>query len=351
MAKKVLKLLSNGGVGGAEARNPETVYPSDDKLLDAYSRAVISAADRVSPSVVNLDVQTSAGRRQRSPFRMPEEQRGTGSGFIFTPDGFILTNSHVVHRANRIEVTLPDGRRFQGETVGEDPDTDLAVVRIDGSNVLPAPLGDSQRIRVGQLVIAIGNPYGFQTTVTSGVVSALGRSLRSISGRLIDNVIQTDAALNPGNSGGPLVTSQGEVIGVNTAMILAAQGICFAIAINTAKFVAGKLIKEGKIRRSYIGLGGQNVPLLRRIVRFYHLPVESGILVVSTEENSPAQRAGLSEGDIIIAFDGQPLAGIDDLQKLLTEEKVGVKTTVTIIRRTEKLTLAIVPEESKPREE
>ena len=351
MAKKVLKFLSNEAVSGGEARNIETVYPSDDALLDAYSKAVINAADRVSPSVVNLDVQTNARRRQATPFRMPEEQRGAGSGFIFTPDGFILTNSHVVHHASKIEVTLPDGRHFQGETVGEDPDTDLAVVRINGSNFLAASLGDSQKIRVGQLVIAIGNPYGFQATVTSGVVSALGRSLRAISGRLIDNIIQTDAALNPGNSGGPLVTSRGEVIGVNTAMILAAQGICFAIAINTAKFVAGKLIKEGKIRRSYIGLGGQNVPLLRRIVRFYHLPAESGILVVSVEENSPAQRAGLSEGDIVIAFDGQPVAGIDDLQKLLTEEKVGVKTTVTIIRRTEKLNLAIVPGESRPGDE
>ena len=202
----------------------------------------------------------------------------------------------------------------------------------------------------GQLVIAIGNPYGFQCTVTSGVVSALGRSLRSISGRLIDNIIQTNAALNPGNSGGPLATSQGDVIRVNTAMILAAQGICFTIGINTAKFVAGRLLKEGKIRRSYIGLGGQNVPLLRRIVRFYHLPVESGILVVSIEENSPAQRAGLSEGDIIVGFDRQPIAGIDDLHRMLTEEKVGVRTALTILRHTEKLNLNIIPEESKPRE-
>ncbi|MBP1700716.1 MAG: HtrA2 peptidase, partial [Deltaproteobacteria bacterium] len=246
---------------------------------------------------------------------------------------------------------LPDGRHLEGDLVGEDPDTDLAVVRVNGSNFLAAPLGDSQKIRVGQLAIAIGNPYGFQCTVTSGVVSALGRSLRSISGRLIDNIIQTDAALNPGNSGGPLVTSRGDVIGVNTAMILAAQGICFAIGINTAKFVAGRLIKEGKIKRSYIGLGGQNVPLLRRMVRFYHLPVESGILVVSIEEDSPAQRAGLSERDVIVGFDSQPIAGIDDLHRRLTEEKVGVRTKLTILRRTEKLDLLIIPEESKSKED
>ena len=349
MAKKILRLLLNDGVKGGEARILDAVHPSDDDLLDAYSRAVIRAAERVSPSVVNLDIQTNPRGKQGTRYRLPEELRGTGSGFIFTPDGFILTNSHVVHHADKIAVTLPDGRRFEGDRVGEDPDTDLAVVRINGADFLATPLGDSQRIRVGQLVIAIGNPYGFQCTVTSGVVSALGRSLRSISGRLIDNVIQTDAALNPGNSGGPLVTSQGDVIGVNTAMILAAQGICFAIGINTAKFVAGKLIKEGKIRRSYIGLGGQNVPLLRRIVRFHHLPVESGVLVVSTEENSPAKRAGLSEGDIIVGFDSQPVAGIDDLHRMLTEEMVGGKTTLTIMRHTEKLNLNIIPEESKPR--
>jgi S1-C subfamily serine protease len=351
MSKKILRLLSNGGVKGGEARTLEADYPSDDALLDAYSRAVVGAAERVSPSVVNLDVRTSPRGRQGTRSRQPEELRGTGSGFIFTPDGFILTNSHVVHHASKISVTLPDGRRFEGDLVGEDPDTDLAVVRINGANFLATSLGDSQRIRVGQLVIAIGNPYGFQCTVTSGVVSALGRSLRSISGRLIDNIIQTDAALNPGNSGGPLVTSQGDVIGVNTAMIMAAQGICFAIGINTAKFVAGRLIKEGKIRRSYIGLGGQNVPLLRRVVRFYRLPVETGVLAVSIEENSPAKKAGLSEGDIIVGFGSQPVAGIDDLHRMLTEEKVGVKTTLTIIRQTEKLSLNIVPEESKARED
>jgi len=351
MPKKILRLLSDDGVKSGEARILHPTQPSDDDLLDTYSRAVVGAAERVSPSVVNLDVRTNARANRSTRYDLPEELRGTGSGFIFTPDGFILTNSHVVHHADKIAVTLPDGRRFEGDMVGEDPDTDLAVVRINGANFLATPLGDSQKIRVGQLVIAIGNPYGFQCTVTSGVVSALGRSLRSISGRLIDNIIQTDAALNPGNSGGPLVTSQGEVIGVNTAMILAAQGICFAIGINTAKFVAGRLIKEGKIRRSYVGLGGQNVPLLRRIVRFHHLPVESGVLVVSIEKNSPAKRAGLSEGDIIVGFDSQPVTGIDDLHRLLTEDKVGVRKTLTIIRQTEKLNLDIIPEESKPKED
>jgi S1-C subfamily serine protease len=332
-------------------RSPEAPPLSDDHLLDAYSKAVISAAEKVSPSVVNIDVRKKPMRKQMANARHPEEMRGNGSGFVFTPDGFILTNSHVVHQASRIEVTLPDGHRFVADLIGDDPDTDLAVVRINGLNLVAAPLGDSRTIRVGQLVIAIGNPYGFEYTVTSGVISALGRSLRSMSGRLIDNIIQTDAALNPGNSGGPLVTSRGDVIGVNTAMILAAQGICFAIGINTAKFVAAKLIKEGKIRRSYIGLGGQNVQLHRRLVRFHRLPVESGILVVHLEKNSPALRAGLTEGDVIVGFDGEPISGIDDLHRVLTEEKVGIKTMLTILRRSEKLTLEIVPEESIRRED
>jgi S1-C subfamily serine protease len=300
-------------------------------LLDAYSEAVIAAAERVNPSVVNIE----AHQQNRGG--------GSGSGFIFTPDGFILTNSHVVHGGERIEVTLSDGQRYNADKVGDDPDIDLAVVRITASNLVPVTLGDSQSLRVGQLVIAIGNPYGFQCTVTSGVISALGRSLRSKSGRLIDNVLQTDAALNPGNSGGPLVTSQGEVIGVNTAIIMPAQGICFAIAINTAKFVAGRLIKDGKIQRGYIGVAGQNAPVHRRLVRAHHLTVESGIFVVGVEQNSPARTAGLIEGDIIVGFGDHPISDIDALHRVLADHQSGVPSTLTVIRGTEKLVLQIRP--------
>jgi S1-C subfamily serine protease len=321
--------------------------PPDDALLDAYSRAVITAAERVSPSVLNLEVHQPTERSQATDPRFPQQARGHGSGFIFTPDGFILTNSHVVHRASKIEAALIDGRRFQADLVGDDPETDLAVVRIEAANLAPASLGDSQALRVGQLVVAIGNPYGFQCTVTAGVVSALGRSLRSRSGRLISNVIQADAALNPGNSGGPLVTSQGEVVGVNTAIILPAQGICFATAINTAKFVAARLIRDGKIRRSFIGVAGQDVPLQRRVVRLNGLEVASGVLVVSVEAQSPAEKSGLLEGDVIVRYDDRPVAGIDTLHQLLTEEKVGVQALVTVVRHGEKRILSIVPQESR----
>ena len=319
----------------------------DAALLDAYSQAVVGAAEKISPSVVKIDV-TQADRRRSG---QPRERQGGGSGFVFTPDGLILTNSHVVHEASRIGVSLADGRRFPAHTIGDDPATDLAVIRLDTHNndsphLVAAPLGDSQKLQVGQLAIAIGNPYGFQYTVTAGVVSALGRSLRSYSGRLIDDVIQTDASLNPGNSGGPLVSSDGRVIGVNTAMIPMAQGLCFAIGINTAKFVAARLLRDGRIRRSYIGVEAQSTPLHRRLVRFYDLPQESGVVVVSVEEGSPAQRTGLREGDVIVSLDGKPVAGVDDLHRLLTDARVGMSSSLTVLRYTEKLVLNVVPEES-----
>jgi S1-C subfamily serine protease len=328
----------------------QTAARSDDALLDAYSRAVIEAAERVSPSVVYIEVTGKHSRVGRQGRQRTEEVRSSGSGFIFTPDGFILTNSHVVHGASKIDVALMDGRRFQAELIGDDPDTDLAVIRITAPNLVPAQLGDSQSIRVGQLVIAIGNPYGFQYSVTAGVVSALGRSLRAQSGRLMDGVIQTDAALNPGNSGGPLVNSRGDVIGVNTASILPAQGICFATSIDTAKFVAARLIRDGKIKRSYIGIAGQNVPIPRRIVRYYQLPVESGVLIVSFEtdgETSAAREAGLLAGDLIVEFDGHSIRGIDDLHKLLTDERIGKKTPVTVIRGVQRLTFELTPREAR----
>src|ERR1700719_3590363 len=323
--------------------------PVDDSaLLDSYSNAVVGAADRLSPSVVKIDVAQAAKSRSGEP----QERQGGGSGFVFTPDGLILTNSHVVHGATRIQVSFADGRRSPAHTIGDDPATDLAIVRVDLPNndaphLVAAPLGDSQRLRVGQLAIAIGNPYGFQYTVTAGVISALGRSLRSYSGRLIEDVIQTDASLNPGNSGGPLVTSDGRVVGVNTATIMGAQGLCFAIGINTAKFVAGRLLRDGRIRRSYIGVEAQTVPVLRRVVRFYDLPSESGVMVISVESGSPAQKAGLREGDVIIALEHKPVAGVDDLHRLLTDARVGVSSSLTVLRWTEKLELPGVPAESQ----
>jgi S1-C subfamily serine protease len=340
-----------GSTESQQAKDIRESSPNDEPLFDAYSRSVIEAAEKVSPSVVYIEVNRNLNTNSRRPSR---DIAGSGSGFIFTPDGFILTNSHVVGHAKRIQVALTDGRRTEAQLIGDDPHTDLAVIRINAPNVVPAQLGNSQSIRVGQLAIAIGNPYGFQYSVTAGVVSALGRSLRAQSGRLMDGVIQTDAALNPGNSGGPLLNSRGEVIGVNTAMILPAQGICFATSIDTAKFVAGRLIRDGRVSRSYIGVAGQNVPLPRRLVHFYQLPVETGVLVVSHESNnstpttavSPATRAGLLAGDVIIGFDNQSIRSIDDLHKLLTDERIGHKTPLVIIRGTQKLELEITPQES-----
>jgi len=317
--------------------------PSDYSLLDEYSRTVVSAVERVAPAVVNIEIQ------QRSKNRL-RDIAGSGSGFVITPDGFILTNSHVVHGVTRIAVNLSDGRDCPAQLIGDDPETDLAVIRIDAPQLVHVRLADSEALRVGQVAIAIGNPLGFQASVTAGVISALGRSMYSQSGRLIDNIIQTDAALNPGNSGGPLVNSAGEVIGVNTAMIRPAQGICFAIASNTAKLVAGWLIRDGRIRRSYIGVAGQNVPLHRRVIRFYNLPLETGVLVVSVEKDSPARSAGLREGDIIVGFDDRPIGTIHDLHKILVGEQIGIPAKLLVIRHTEKLELSILPAESRVRE-
>lgn len=309
----------------------------DSAVLDAYSNAVITAADKVNRAVVKIDAH-GAGRRSG----------GGGSGFLFTPDGLLLTNSHVITRARKITVTLTDGRQLQAQVVGDDPDTDLAVLKIDAPELVAAELGDSEKLRAGQLAIAIGNPYGFQYSVTAGVISALGRSLRAQSGRLLDNIIQTDAALNPGNSGGPLVDSRGRVIGVNTAMIMPAQGICFAIGINTAKYVASLLLRDGKIRRGYIGIAGQNVPIHRRVVRYFNLANERGVLVASVEKGSPAEQAGLRDGDIIIRFGDQPVTSIDALHRLLTERQIDIRSEIEIIRYTERLVKYIVPEESRP---
>jgi len=320
--------------------------PRDQELLDAYSRTVTSVAEQVSASVVKIEVQGApppANAKGRGPRRGPEPGGGSGSGFVVTPDGYVLTNSHVVSGAKRITVALLDGQRAVASLVGDDPATDLAVVRIDAPHLTALSFADSGTLRVGQIAIAVGNPYGFDCTVTAGVVSALGRSLRTQSGHLVDDVIQTDAALNPGNSGGPLVDARGRVIGVNTAMIMPAQGICFAIAASTASFVMGKLIHEGRIRRAYLGVAGQNVPLHRRVVRYHELPHETGLFVVSTEPDSPAARAGLRDGDLIVAYGDKPIAGIDDLHKLLTEEQAGVGTPLTIIRGTKKQTLTVEP--------
>lgn len=327
--------------GASQPVRGET-QPDDSGLLDAYSRTVASAVARVAPAVVNINVKQRVTAR-----RGERELSGNGSGFVVTPDGFILTNSHVVHDASAITINLPDGREYPAQLTGDDPDTDLAVVRIDAPQLTHVRLADSENLRVGQLVVAIGNPLGFEASVTAGVISAVGRSMHAQSGRLIDNIIQTDAALNPGNSGGPLVNSAGEVVGVNTAMIRPAQGICFAIASNTARFVAGWLIKDGKIRRGYIGVAGQNVPIHRRIVRFYGLALETGVLVVSVEKNSPAERAGLRQGDLIVAFNGHPIGTVHHLHKVLVGEQIDVRASLTIIRHTEKLDVPILPAESR----
>lgn len=354
----------------------------DAVLLDAYSKSVTEAVKSIGPAVVNIEVKSR--RLSKKPGK-PGEQRGNGSGFIFTAaqifgetpnnslpavlapkgagggavpqglqkserspltsNGYILTNSHVIHGAHEIRVGLVNGKNFQADVVGDDPHTDIAVIRIQADGLSTAKFGDSGHLLPGQVAIAIGNPYGFQYTITAGVISALGRSLRSSSGRLMDNIIQTDAALNPGNSGGPLVNSSGEVIGVNTAVIMMAQGICFAIPVNTAKYIAGLLIRDGKIRRGYLGIAGQDIALNEKVITQPRIFNSKGILVIGIEEHSPAQAAGLAQGDIIVGFDRQLISGIDDLHRLLSEKQVGVKAVLTLIRRQQILNVEIVPME------
>jgi S1-C subfamily serine protease len=308
---------------------------ADDALLDAYSAAVVAASERVGPAVVHVEVEQSGANGGEPP------RRGSGSGFVFTPDGFILSNSHVVHGARRIRVSFADGTSRDADLVGDDPDTDVAVIRAPGQPLPTAALGSSRGLHVGQLAIAIGNPYGFQHTVTAGVVSALGRSLRSTTGRLIDDVIQTDAALNPGNSGGPLVNSRGEVIGVNTAIIPFAQGICFATAVDTAKWVVEQLLRFGRVRRAYIGVAGATIPLSRRAQRFHGLVAGAGVRVESLEPGGPAGRAGIEPGDVIIAYDGEGVSGVDELHRLLGAERIGKDSKVTLLRRAQKIDLPI----------
>jgi S1-C subfamily serine protease len=304
--------------------------PDDAALLDAYSSAVIHAVEAVGPAVVKI-----------------EAPKGGGSGVLFTPDGLILTNSHVVDHHELLTVVMTDGRSMRADLIGHDADTDLAVIRVDGSALPFASLGDSRAVRVGQIAVAIGNPYGFHHSVTAGVVSALGRSLRAKSGRLMDDIMQTDAALNPGSSGGPLVTTRGEVIGVNTATIMSAQGLCFAIASNTARFVASRLIRDGRIRRSYIGLAGQTVPIPRAVARENQLAVTSGVFVVSVEPDSPAATAGLKDGDVVLALGGTAVTGVDDLHRLLTEERIGEPTALTFLRSARRRQIYVVPAETK----
>jgi S1-C subfamily serine protease len=333
-----ITLVLNDGGDVSDFGTSSTARRGDLPLHDAYSRAVMRAVKRVRPAVIHITVEKTAVRRGILP------KPGSGSGFIIAQDGYTLTNSHLISGAQSIEVSLPDGREVEAELVGDDPETDLAVIKLASGAEKYCKLADSSQIEVGQVAIAIGSPYGFQHTVTSGIVSALGRSMRTKTGRLVDNVIQTDAALNPGNSGGPLVNAVGEVIGVNTAVILPAQGICFAIASNTAKLVAGWLIKEGHVRRGLLGLAAQNAAIQRKLVRHFGLGFESGVSVMSVEPESPASRAGLKSGDIIIALGESAVSAVDDLHRLLTGYESDIETSITVLRQAKKLDLSILPQ-------
>ena len=310
--------------------------PNHD-LLDAYSRAVIDAVELVAPAVVSVDVHhRGATGGRRSP-----AQAGSGSGFVFAADGLILTNSHVVADAAAIDVSLPDGGEHRADLIGQDADTDVAVLKISAADLTAVTFGDSYALRPGQLVIAIGNPYGFQHSVSAGVVSALGRTLRARSGRLIDQVIQTDAALNPGNSGGPLVTSAGTVVGVNTAIIAGGQGLSFAVPIGTVLSVLPALLRDGRVRRGYLGVAGQDVPLLRRVTRFHKLAQSTGVFVISLEKDGPAATAGLREGDIIVSLDTEPVTSVDDLHRLLIEARIGMRAVLGVLRDQQRIDLDV----------
>ncbi len=337
----ILKSLSDESSTPSQPSSPTGPEDNDGSLLDAYSETVVSVADEVSPAVVSIEViQSDTG-----------QPGGKASGFIFTEDGYIITNSHAVSRYTKMDVVLSDGRKYKGKLIGDDPDTDIAILKINSMDSFPkAKLGDSESVRVGQMAIAIGNPYGFQCTVTTGVVSALGRSIRSQNGRLMDNVLQTDAALNPGNSGGPLVNSRGEVIGVNTALIFPAQGLCFATAINTAKDIARDLIQNGKVKRPYLGIQGQDIKIPRLAIAALGLQSNRGLIVLAVEEHSPAKKAGLKWGDVIIGCNDQRIKGFDDLHKAITKDSIGNPVKLQIVRTLRKFDLNIVPEEKiKPK--
>jgi S1-C subfamily serine protease len=351
----MLQLMTSSATSEAPAIERRDQGSREQDLLDAYSAAVVGAVERVGPSVAHLEVWApSVARPRRSRSRGGDDQlapAGSGSGFVFTPDGFMLTNSHVVERATKLRATFADGTSYPAEIVGRDPDTDLAVLRVDAPSLIAARLGDSSRLRAGQLVIAIGNPLGFASTVTSGVVSALGRTMRAQSGRPIDAVIQTDAALNPGNSGGPLVDSRGEVVGINTAIIAGAQGICFAIPVSTAHLVIPQLITEGRVRRGWIGVAGQTIQLSRRRVQLSHLAAPGAVLITEIAPRSPADSAGLRPRDIIIGFADSVVGDIDDLQRLLTRERIDRATSITVLRDGVQLNRPIVPTEAAARHE
>jgi len=338
--QRVVDLLPVRGHPDALTATGENItQPDDQVLLDAYSHTVSGVVDEVRDSVVNIRVRHNKRNGQN------HEGEGSGSGFIITPDGYIVTNSHVVHEASQIRVSLADGRSYPAIVTGDDPDSDLAVIRINAPELQHIQFGNSSRLKVGQIAVAIGSPLGFQQTVTAGVVSALGRSMRAQSGRIMENIVQTDAALNPGNSGGPLLNSRGEVIGVNTAIIPSAQGICFAIASNTAEFVAAWLIKEGRIRRAWLGVHGQTAPIHPRIARHLGLESPNGVLILNVQADSPAARAGLREGDLLVGFKGHTIGSLDDLQRLLVGSEIGVKSQMTIVRHTFQLQMDVTPAE------